>query len=204
LKFERCRQLAILIIIGNYNLRICLCLVDSLFIERTVCTKCLTVLSHVDNTCNKCIFSDNKRIAKIFDVNQPLIFSRMLDRLSTDIDTYQTKVAADHFSTDHDNDIVFNALYREMKQNVRSIPSVSLLLHLDGVSLSKSSKVTLWLFSCSLIELPPRLRCRRDNMIILSVWIGPCEPLIDKWLDECLIQLNRLKQSGIYVCFAKL
>ncbi|CAF2142004.1 unnamed protein product, partial [Rotaria magnacalcarata] len=34
-------------------------------------------------------------------------------------------------------------------------------------------------------------------MMILSVWIGYCEPDIDLWLTECLQQLNMSKTQGI-------
>lgn len=185
-------------------MRASLFLVNDLFTKRTVCTQCLTMLSYDDKTCNKCVPFEHKRLANIFDVNQPLVFARMLDRLMPDIDAYRIQIAADHLPIDNDNDIVFNALYRELKQTMGSTPFISLILHLDGINLSKSSKLTLWLLSCSLIELPPRLRYRRGNMIVLSAWIGPCEPKINLWLDECLLQLNCLKQAGICECFIKI
>ncbi|CAF4344652.1 unnamed protein product [Rotaria socialis] len=97
----------------------------------------------------------------------------------------------------NNNDIIFNQVYKELQSRRGSSSSISLLLHLDGISLCKSSKLNLWLLSCSLIELPVHLRYRRFNVIVLSVWIGHCEPLVDLWLEESFQQLNDVKKKSI-------
>ena len=73
---------------------------------------------------------------------------------------------------------------------------ISLILHLDGVSLTKSSKLKLWLFSGSFVEVPPKLRFRRYNMILLSIWIGCTEPPADLWLNGIIDSISRLKREG--------
>jgi hypothetical protein len=153
--------------------------------------------------CNKCSSLNDKSIATIFDINQPLVFTQMIDRLLTDIEDTRKQIILNNLSPDNNsnNDIIFNEVYKELQNKCSSTPFISLLLHLDGISLCKSSKLTLWLFSASLIELPVHIRYHRFNMIILSVWIGHREPLIDLWLSECLHQLNHLKNKGIYELF---
>ncbi|CAF1546323.1 unnamed protein product, partial [Rotaria sordida] len=119
----------------------------------------------------------------------------MLDRLSSDIEDNRKQIIVNHLSPHNNNDIMFNQVYKELQNNYCSSPFISLFLHLDGISLCKSSKLTLWLFSCSFIELPVHLRYHRFNMVILSVWVGHQEPLIDLWLSECLNQLKHLKNK---------
>lgn len=87
--------------------------------------------------------------------------------------------------------------YADMLKRIDSSRNfISLLLHLDGVSLCKSTKKTLWLFSGIIIELPPDLRYRRENMVLLSVYIGDCEPKAKTWLNSSFSNLLRLKNEG--------
>ena len=64
----------------------------------------------------------------------------------------------------------------QIYDHIRWGPLVSLLLHLDGVGLTRSTQLKLWLFSGSIVELPPKLHNRRYNMIALSIWVGHSEP----------------------------
>ncbi|CAM4767756.1 unnamed protein product [Rotaria magnacalcarata] len=50
---------------------------------------------------------------------------------------------------------------------------------------------------CTIIELPVELRYRRCNTVVLSVWVGYREPIIDAWLSESLQQLNTVKKIGV-------
>ncbi|CAF3198441.1 unnamed protein product [Rotaria socialis] len=149
--------------------------VEQLFNKRLICIQCHHNLSHNDKICNKCFSKEKKYIASIFDVNQPLVFTRTLDRLSSEIEDNRKQCNLNHLSRqNNNNDIIFNQVYKELQNRHGSSSFISLLLHLDGISLCKSSKLNLWLLSCSLIELPVHLRYRRFNMIVLSVWIGHC------------------------------
>ncbi|CAM4808972.1 unnamed protein product [Rotaria magnacalcarata] len=151
---------------------------EQLFNKRLICIRCHHNLSHNDKICNKCFSKEKKSIASIFDVNQPLVFTRTLVRLSSEIEDNRKQCNLNHLSRqNNNNDIIFNQVYKELQSRHDSSSFISLLLHLDGINLCKSSKLNLWLLSCSLIELPVHLRYRRFNMIVLSVWIGHREPL---------------------------
>ncbi|CAF2098118.1 unnamed protein product [Rotaria magnacalcarata] len=152
--------------------------IEQLFNKRLICIRCHHNLSHNDKICNKCFSKEKKSIASIFDVNQPLVFTRTLVRLSSEIEDNRKQCNLNHLSRqNNNNDIIFNQVYKELQSRHDSSSFISLLLHLDGINLCKSSKLNLWLLSCSLIELPVHLRYRRFNMIVLSVWIGHREPL---------------------------
>ena len=111
--------------------------------------------------CNNCSSVDNKATATIFDVNQPLVFTRMLDRLLPDIEGYRKQIDINQSShknqRNNTNDMMFNKIYQELNNIFSSSPFISLLLHLDGISLTKSNKLVLWVLSCGLIELPVHL-----------------------------------------------
>ncbi|CAF4367490.1 unnamed protein product, partial [Rotaria sordida] len=90
---------------------------------------------------------------------------------SSDIEDNRKQIIVNHLSPHNNNDIMFNQVYKELQNNYGSSPFISLLLHLDGISLCK------------------------------SIWVGHQEPLIDLWLSECLNQLNHLKNKSIYELF---
>ena len=67
---------------------------------------------------------------------------------------------------DEINDIVHNNNYKVLCDST-VYPFISLLLHVDGISLGESTKQSLWIISCSIIELPPIYRNRRQNNVIM-------------------------------------
>ncbi|CAF3745164.1 unnamed protein product [Rotaria sp. Silwood1] len=70
--------------------------IDQLFHKRLVCTHCHKNLSYSDKQCSTC--TSLKLIATVFDANQSLIFTRVLDRILPDIEVYQAKFAVALFS----------------------------------------------------------------------------------------------------------
>jgi hypothetical protein len=57
----------------------------------------------------------------------------------------------------------------------------------------------MWIFSSSIIELPPTLRYRRHNMPLMSVWVSCTKPDITMWLGDTIRRLKLLKSSGMFV-----
>ncbi|CAF3124002.1 unnamed protein product [Rotaria sp. Silwood2] len=105
----------------------------------------------------------------------------MLERHFVDIAKYREKIL--HQQNDEiNNDIPFQKVYRSLLTSTIRQPFISAIFHLDGVPLGKSNKLTLWVLSCSILELPPSLRNRHSNMIVLSMWVGVRQPIIKLWL----------------------
>ncbi|CAF2184400.1 unnamed protein product [Rotaria magnacalcarata] len=172
--------------------------IEDLFTSRKVCISCRRKFSCNENTCKKCQSTDQTTIATIFDIDLCKILSSLLQRLSIYIQEYKEKF----LDTDNSamiNDIPFRMLYKQLVENYPDENLISLIFHLDGISLVKSTKLKLWLFSASIVELPPKLRHRRFNMPLMSIWIGHTEPLINLWLHEIVNKLNYLKSQSIHV-----
>ncbi|CAF3853887.1 unnamed protein product [Rotaria sp. Silwood1] len=147
--------------------------------------------------CFKCNSNNTKQYADVFDADYEKIFSEVIERHHVDINQYRQKIITTQ--NDETNDIPFQQIYREFQQTVSHRSFISVILHLDGIGLGKSNKLVLWLLSCTIVELPPHLRNKRENMIPLSAWIAPREPIIQSWLNECMQRLKYLKLSGILV-----
>ena len=169
--------------------------VRDLFVKRSVCLGCKQYFEYGKKQCPLCHTFDEKQIAHIFDVDICQSLTTIVERLSSDIEDYKQLINGDrHLGTA--NDIPFRLLYRELLNRNPTQNLISLLLHLDGIGLTKSTQLKLWLFSGSIVELPAKLRHRRYNMVLMSMWIGYSEPDPDLWLKPIVNELKYMKTKG--------
>ncbi|CAF1583807.1 unnamed protein product [Rotaria magnacalcarata] len=96
-------------------------------------------------------------------------------------------------------DIPFAKAYRNLLQQYPTENLLTLLLHVDGIPLSKSSKLKLWICDASIVEIPPHLRVRRSNMFLISVYIGYTEPNVNIWVKTPFTAINELKNKVFQV-----
>ncbi|CAF3826433.1 unnamed protein product [Rotaria sp. Silwood1] len=179
---------------NNYSDLLKLLSVEDIFIKRLLCINCKSDLSTTSTKCLKCTNDNSERLALVFDAIQEIVFTRTYDRLCSTIDTYRETFTKQKI--DHDiNDIVYNQNYRTLCDS-NPYPFLTILLHLDGISLGKSNTQCLWILNGSIIELPPAIRTRRQNNLILSLWIGNEHPNVELWLNRCFHQLLDLKYKG--------
>lgn len=119
-------------------------------------------------------------------------------RLASNISEYKKKI---HQNDDADKtkDIPFGNLYQYLlkKNNHRDL--ISLLLHIDGIAITNSSKLKMWMLSGSIVELPSSLRSRRCNMVVISIWLAYIEPPAKLWLDYTSNKLKFIKEKGTYL-----
>ncbi len=130
----------------------------------------------------------------VYDVIQNIVFTQTYDRLLSTIKSYRESFTKNE--TDNEtNDIVYNRIYKILCHYTNH-PFISIILHVDGINLDKTSKQHLWILSCALVEVPPNIRIHRQNNLILSLWTAQEQPDIDLWLCSCLKQLRSLKING--------
>ena len=131
-----------------------------------------------------------------YDANTMEIITRIITRLSTQIAQYKEKIVMKD-EMNKNKDIPFSSLYQRLLTTDRSENLISLLLHADGISLTRSTKLKLWMLSGALIELPPKLRNRHCIMVLISIWIANnVEPSPQIWLNRSLAQLEMIKFQG--------
>ncbi|CAF4046241.1 unnamed protein product, partial [Rotaria magnacalcarata] len=153
--------------------------IDNLFSRRSICLICKGDLEYKQRKCLNCKCCDEKSIADIYDINLKDVFTKLVKRLTPIIEEYKQKI--------------YNNID---EQETKDIP---LILHLDGVGLTRSSKLKMWLFSGSIVELPPICRYRRYNIILMSIWVAYTEPKPDLWLRPIISQIESLKMQDIVI-----
>ena len=168
----------------------------NLFQKRTLCILCQRELSSSATRCDQCgPLSNETNLAFIFDNDLNTFLDVLLKRLRRPILDYirEVKTGVDNSKS---RDIPFGSLYQDLLRRHPNSNMISALLHLDGISLAKSSKLKLWLFSFAIVELPPTLRFARHNMPVVSLWIGYSEPTAELWLGKAMSTLSALKSTG--------
>jgi hypothetical protein len=93
-------------------------------------------------------------------------------------------------------DIPFGRFYQELIKKNKDKNLITLLLHLDGVTITRSSKLKMWMFSGCIVELPPKLRSQKSNMVLISIWVGHVEPISNLWLRQAVVELEAIKGKG--------
>jgi hypothetical protein len=170
--------------------------VQDLFTKRSICLLCKQDLNYKETRCSLCQSQDHKTIANIFDLDIRRVLTTILARLEPNIEEYKQQIN-NHDDKEKTNDIAFCLLYQQLLKQNPGQNLISLLLHLDGVGLTRSTQLKLWLLSASIVELPSKLRHRRYNMVPMSIWVGYSEPAPDIWLKLITNELKYLKTHGI-------
>ncbi|CAF1489614.1 unnamed protein product [Adineta steineri] len=164
---------------------------------------CKSNIHYQVKKCLTCHVTDEKMQANIYDTNIRTVLTGMLKRLSSSIEEYKEKIL-NGIDVDSTQDIPFGILYKRLLDQFGTENIVSLILHLDGIALTKSTGLKLWLFTGSFVELPSILRYRRHNMILLSIWIGYIESNPDLWLKPIINELHSIKRQGDCPALAKI
>ena len=175
---------------------------NSLFTTRKLCLRCEQELADGVICCSNCPSSNTSEIIFIYQADVQFILSVLLKRLWKTISENREQIRNqnDLFNT---NDIGYCQAYQHLLNRFPDENFITALLHLDGVGLCKSSKLKMWLFSFSIVELPARFRYRRFNMPVVSLWIGFKEPTASLWLKKSVSILEELKVAGIALLFLK-
>ena len=168
--------------------------IANLFTKRTVCILCRRELVRNKSRCDECPTAESKHVAHILDTHLPSLLKIIVPRLALEIEAYKKIISNGNSHLPYD--IPIGKRYKSLLRQYPGQNLLSLILHIDGVGLVKSSNMSLWVCNASIVELPPETRVRRSNIVLLSMYIGYSEPNPMLWLDSCFLALDQLKRKG--------
>ncbi|CAF3738937.1 unnamed protein product [Rotaria socialis] len=170
--------------------------VNELFTKRTLCLLCYNEFSYDNKFCPQRCSTDRSSIACIYDSNVELIIQKIIARQSSNFNEHKKNI---YNNTDYEKtkDIPFGTLYQYVLKQNGYQDLISLLLHADGIGITSSTKLKMWMLSGSIVELPAKLRSRQCNMVIISIWIAYIEPPAKLWLNYSVNKLQIIKDQGI-------
>ena len=170
--------------------------IQTYYHKRIICALCGAELDK-KRKCSSCHDFEKKHLAFIYDTQFTALLTMIISRLFQQIECYREKFSKDN--TDNVNetyDIPFANIYQSLRKSYGN-KIITLLFHLDGIGICKSTKLKMWILTASIIELPPRLRYRRENMPPISLWFSCTTPNIDMWLSRSIKMLKSLKLNGM-------
>ncbi|CAF3352277.1 unnamed protein product, partial [Rotaria sp. Silwood2] len=168
----------------------------NLFRKRRICLICTYEIANDVCFCPLCPKSNDTNIAIVYDSDIKSIVSLLLKKHYEKIRQYKKQIRANHDEPNND-DISFGYAYQKLLQKYSDENFITALMHLDGISLCKSNKLKMWLFSFSIVEILGKMRYQRYNMAIVSICISSKEPVASIWLQNGVAALEELKVSGI-------
>ena len=74
--------------------------------------------------------------------------------------------------------------------------NLAVTLCTDGIPIYKSSAVSIWPVLLMVLNLPPILRQKAENIILCGLWYGPNKPNARLLLNPVLKNLNNLYETG--------
>lgn len=164
------------------------------FKKKTICILCEKEFKNNQQFCNECSKKEKKYVAHIFDTNIHALICNIVSKYWSDIDNYKKLILNSDPQTTYD--IPFGKAYHYLIKQYSNENLLSLLLHVDGISIVKSTNLKLWICDASLIELPPNFRTKRSNIFLISMYIGYTEPNVKTWLKSSFENINALKKTG--------
>lgn len=96
-------------------------------------------------------------------------------------------------------DIYDGRKYRHIIENEKE-PFVSLTMNIDGVEVSKSSSLSLWIVTFAINEIARHERFRLKNIVIGGILSSPTKPsrnLIQRFIDPIVKQLVSLEEGEL-------
>ncbi|CAF1305257.1 unnamed protein product, partial [Didymodactylos carnosus] len=163
------------------------------FVEKLLCCKCMFSIASQNRCSTSCELNGKQHLVK--DVIEwvratDYQLEEVIRRNKNLIKTYPS--SSTHFVP---CDIIAQEFYQRKYSDLRDIDDnvypVTLSLHLDGAPIVKWSKKQTWLFSASIVEIPPPLRDYTTNLILLGFWNAATKPDIDTLLMETCSSLKK-------------
>ncbi|CAF3599883.1 unnamed protein product [Rotaria socialis] len=105
-------------------------------------------------------------------------------------------------SNDHIGEIQHADWYRSVAENENGSNFITLLLNVDGIAISGSSDISLWIFTFIINEIKRSDRYKLQNCILGGVWPGPKKPSREQiyaMLKSMTDELQLLENENVYI-----
>ncbi|XP_071958667.1 uncharacterized protein [Antedon mediterranea] len=95
-------------------------------------------------------------------------------------------------------DIYDGEIYKRRNTSTDTL-LLTLTWHFDGVSVSKSSKQSIWPLHAVINELPPKRRFNKNRILMFGLWSGDSKPQMPSFMIPLTPIINDLYNNGISI-----
>ncbi len=78
-----------------------------------------------------------------------------------------------------------------------------IIFNTDGISLYKSSRITVWPILIAFADLPPRVRMNKDNFVTVALWAGETKPPMKVLFEPLISFFTDLSCKGLKINFGE-
>lgn len=161
-----------------------------------VLCKICSILVKVGEVCHACKIETKKKKDNYF------IYIPLKQQIYRSLKMYLNEILANSNSNNYDsheiNDICQSKMYRKC-QSVTKEKVLSLTLNTDGAKIFNSSKSSLWPIQLVQNYLPPNIRFRRENILLVGLFCGKEKPNLPDILLPLAEEMQTLQKNGVSV-----
>lgn len=163
-------------------------------IRHYYCTECLAKLK--ENYCSNCKGSDSVE----YFLEIPIIPQLLaLFKRPNFYNKLNYRFTRQKINENNLEDLYDGKVYKSLPQEfTKEQSNITFTWNTDGVPIFKSSKISIWPFYLMINELPYLERIKKENMILIGLWVGTNKPLPNLFMSVFLKSLKELF-NGIYV-----
>lgn len=156
------------------------------------CADCQFYLGEVSMHCTVC---NGEKIHKFFQLSISDQIKNLFENhgLADSIDKYSSQRQAAGVNDDMLTDLCDGSEFKRARINGQY--SLTLLGHSDGISISESSKVSLWPVEFVIAEVPLQLRFK--FIIVGAVWLDEHKPYMNTFLKPTVQELKSIAELGV-------
>jgi hypothetical protein len=92
-----------------------------------------------------------------------------------------------------------NSTNQSNKMSNLKLHQITLNIHTDGAPVVRTTKSSLWPCLASIVELPPQIREKQTNIMVLCLWLSSIKPNVNLFMNDCIRQLVDLSSPFILI-----
>lgn len=155
-----------------------------------ICDKC-SELYEIICICGK----SNKKNAFMIKIGLEQQLRHSIFEHFDEIMLFMNRDKSEGIISDTDNGILFHKL----KQKHKHSTVLSLMLNIDGAAIYNTTKKSLWLIQVYQNFLPPSIRFKAENVLLLGLYYGSKKPDVFDFMYPLAKELDELQESQINV-----
>lgn len=161
-----------------------------------LCGTCYQVLEQKSE--NHCITAGRqKKPFRYFTCNIEKQMQTICRNYGPELLTFLRQASEISASDNRVTDLVTGEFYKSMFPNPNgSTLQLNLLVNADGAKFTKSKFGSFWPVDALVAELPPKLRTKFENCVLLAFWQGEEKPLWERVLKPAIEELRTLGMLG--------
>lgn len=165
------------------------------FLRYIVCKKCNCLVPESEKVCSVCGFITKK------SKNNYFIYIPLVQQIKSTIRKYAKEIVefrSNSDSGDYICDYFDGCVYKNIKEKIGSNDILPFTLNVDGGKIFSSSTASLWPIQVLQLYLPPKIRYREENILVVGLYCGLEKPDLPSIIAPLVEEINSQQSINVY------